>query len=181
MSGKKPTWLYCLILCLLCGCAAYATSAEQPAAPNIQLHAKSVYLVVSMETAPAQGLIEGLLEEKRAGWHQLIADAITNSQLFSEIYREPGADYELRVAPRKMPQLESHYNLFSDVTLEMEAEWTLTATLTDKVVMRKMIKTRHSDGADVMNALAKNNKARAGLIRKNIQEGLRAVSLLELE
>lgn len=167
----------------LTGCASTAIpSSVVQTIPNLHKYAKSVYVTVSITPTPGESLLERSERVTSKTWEQLVKQSIINTQLFFQIYDEPGADYVLNISPYKMPKLEGfHFNMFSDMTLQMESEWTLTDAVSNKVVMRKIIKTTHSAGADHMEAYAKHVITKAGLVQKNIQEGLLAVSKLNLE
>lgn len=173
----RSVWL---VLVLGFANVAMASSAEPQ--PALRQHAKSVFVMVTMETPPVSGVVEAINETKQPEWANNIKQAIQKTGVFAELYAEPGADYTLKVAIKNVPVLAGwHFNLFSAMTLEMESEWTLVATLTDVVVMKKTIKTTHSDGASVMNALEKHQVTNRGLVAKNIADGLLAISLLTLD
>lgn len=171
------------LIFVLAGCANTAIpSSVVPPISNIHKHVnKSVYVTISIEQTTSENLMERMNSMTSKSWENLVKQSIVNSQLFSQVYDEPGADFVLNVSPFKMPKLEGfHANLFSDMTLQMESEWILTDA-DNKIVMREIIKTVHSAGADHMEAFAKYEITKAGLIQKNIREGLLAVSKLNLQ
>ncbi|MFG6429880.1 hypothetical protein [Roseateles sp. LYH14W] len=170
------------LLALALGLAGSALAADADTQPALRQHAKSVFASVTLETPPAVGSVQVMTETKLPEWTHNIQQAIQKSGVFAELYSEPGADYTLKVVIRKVPVMEGwHFNIFSAMTLEMEAEWTLVATLTDAVVMKQLIKTVHSDGASAWNAVEKHQITNRGLIAKHIAEGLSALSQLKLE
>jgi len=171
-----------VVFVLTLGLSQVARATENEPSQALHHHAKSVYVLVVMDTPPITDNIEGLYETKQAEWLKILKQEITKSKVFAELYSEPGADYTLKMTIKRVPPLAGwHFNLFSNMTLEMESEWTLVTTLSDEVIMKKAITTSHSDGASVMAALEKHQITKRGLMLKNIAEGLLAISQLKLD
>ena len=183
MISKLSPWLQCVaLLSIALSFLDYSTvvAAEQQA--HLRQHSKSLFVLATLETPPLADRLESLNETKLPQWTNSIKQELQKTKVFAELFPEPGADYTLKVSIKKVPVMGGwHFNPFSAMTLEMESEWTLVATLTDKVVMKRTIKTVHSDGASVWDAYEKHQVTNRGLISKNISEGILALSLLNLD
>jgi len=110
-----------------------------------------------------------------------IEESIIENNLFTQVINgnsENGSDYLLSVSIINMSKPMFGANL----TVNMEAGWSLSDLKTKKIFMRKAIKSSHT--ATMKEAFVGVTRFRfavEGAIRKNIESGLMAISKLELE
>jgi len=91
--------------------------------------------------------------------------------------RAPGADYELTVTIVDLARPVAGF----DMTVEMEAAWSLVQSHTGNVVMRRPIKSSgRATMGDEFGAVNRLRVAVERAARENIRQGLAAIGTLEL-
>lgn len=102
-----------------------------------------------------------------------IEASIAKSELFQSVVQGKDGDYLLTVTVTRMDR--PMFGL--DLTVEMEAGWALSKVSDKSVVMRKVVKSSFTATfSDAFAAVTRLRLAVEGVTRKNIEEGLKAVS-----
>ena len=106
-----------------------------------------------------------------------IEDAITQKEVFARIVQGSGADYELSVRVIYLARPVYGFTL----TVDMETIWTLTKISDNSIVMRKAIKSAGTaTGGDSLIGLVRVRVAVENAARGNIDQGLKAITELEI-
>lgn len=106
-----------------------------------------------------------------------LVEAITKSQTFSQVVQGKGGDYQLLVNIVSMEQ--PTFGL--DMTVKMEAGWTLKNIATGQVVWQEAIKSQHTaTTGDAFVGTTRLRMANEGAARNNIKQGLARISRLNL-
>lgn len=106
-----------------------------------------------------------------------IEESIKTTRAFSKVMRAPGADYELTVTIVDLARPVAGF----DMTVEMEAAWSLVQSHTGNVVMRRPIKSSgRATMGDEFGAVNRLRVAVERAARENIRQGLAAIGTLEL-
>lgn len=106
-----------------------------------------------------------------------LIEAITKSQVFSQVIQGKGGDYELNVGIISMDQP----SFGMDFTVKMEAGWTLKNAVSGAVVWQKAIKSQHTaTTSDAFVGTTRLRLASEGAARNNIKQGLAEISRLKL-
>lgn len=108
---------------------------------------------------------------------QALVEAITKSQVFSQVIEGKGGDYLLTVMLVSMQQP----SFGASFTVKMEAGWSLTRAGTGAVVWQESVQSAHT--ATVGDAFVGTERLRLateGAARNNIKQGLSKISGLKL-
>ena len=106
-----------------------------------------------------------------------IEESIKTTGVFSKVVRAPGADYELTVAIIDLARPVAGF----DMTVEMEAAWSLVQSKTGDVVMRRSVKSSgRATMGDEFGAVNRLRVAVERAARENIRQGLGVIGALEL-
>ena len=161
---------------VLGGCASAAHKENMAAEPL----ASARKLPYSVSVTTAGGQETGAMDSSNVANADLkaaIEDSITRSSLFKSVVQGRNGDYDLTVT---VTQLDKP--LFgASFTVTVEAGWSLVRASDKSVVMRKAIKTSHTAAmGDSLVGTTRLRLAVEGAVRKNISEGLRAISALPI-
>lgn len=154
------------------GCAAPAHKENMEAAPI----ASTRKLPYSVSVQTSGGQETGAMDSSNVSNADLkaaIESSITKSSLFRNVVQGRNGDYELTVTVAQLTK-----PLFgASFTVTMEAGWSLVRTSDRSVVMRKAIKSSHTAAmGDSLVGVTRLRLAVEGAVRKNIEEGLKAIS-----
>ena len=164
------------VAAVMSGCATPATFEGMVPGDydTARKHAKSVSVQVSGG------------QETNAAWKSQISDeafakalveAITKSQTFSQVVQGKGGNYQLLVSIIGMEQP----TFGMDMTVKMEAGWTLKNAATGQVVWQQAIKSQHTaTPGDAFVGTTRLRLANEGAAKNNIKQGLAKISRLNL-
>jgi hypothetical protein len=156
----------------LAGCASGAHKENMSAAPTVPL--KKLPYAVSVDTRG--GAETGAMDSSNVSNADLkaaIEASITQSSLFKSVVQGKSGDYELTVT---VTQLEKP--LFGGAfTVTLETGWSLVKTSDKTIAMRKAVRTSHTaEFSDSLIGATRLRLAVEGAVRKNISEGMQAIS-----
>ena len=162
---------------VLGGCATAAHKENMAAAAPLTPVKKLPY---SVSVTAAGGQETGALDSSNVANADLkaaIEESISRSSLFKSVVQGKNGDYDLVVT---VTQLDKP--LFgASFTVTVEAGWSLVRASDKSVVMRKAIKTSHTAAmGDSLVGTTRLRLAVEGAVRKNISEGLQAISALPI-
>jgi hypothetical protein len=163
--------------CMLSGCASPALQEAMVAhaIPEVRQHNKTIS-IKTQGGAEIDGL--GRSDISNNDFAKAIEKSIIENELFTQVIHSTGSDYVLNVAIVSMNK-----PVFGgDFTVDMESAWTLSDPVTPKNIMRKSIKSSHTATmGEAFGGAKRLRLAVEGAARKNIQQGLMAISELHLE
>lgn len=158
------------------GCASPATR-EAMSAQNLTLAKKHPYDVSVNTRGGNETSAMDSSNISDADLKAAIESSIAESKLFKSVIQEKGGDYELSVTVTQM----SKPIIGASFTVDLETGWSLVKTSDQSVAMRKVIKSSHTATmGDSLLGAARLRMAVEGAARKNIAEGLAAISALDL-
>jgi hypothetical protein len=160
----------------LAGCAAPAHRENMA----VEAVATTKKLPYSVKVEARGGADTGVMDSSNVANADLkaaIETSIAKSNLFRQVVQGPGGDYELMVTITEM----SKPVFGASFTVKMEAAWSLVKASDKSVVMRKVVKSENtaSMGESIV-AVTRLRLAVEGAVRKNIAEGLQAISALPI-
>lgn len=160
----------------LAGCAAPAHKENMAVAPTMQL--RQVPSTVSVETRG--GRETGAADSSNVSNADLkaaIEDSITKTKLFKSVVQGQKGDYELTVTVTELTK-----PLFgASFTVTFEAGWSLVKVSDRSIVLRKAVKSTHTaEFSDSLVGVTRLRLAVEGAVKKNIEEGLQAISAAQL-
>ena len=160
----------------LAGCAAPAQRENMAAAP-IASSKKLPYTVV-VQTRGGQDT--GAMDSSNVSNTDLkaaIESSIAQSHLFKSVVQGKDGDYDLTVTVTQLTK-PSFGGAF---TVSLETGWSLVRASDKSVALRKSIKTSHTaELSDSFVGATRLRLAVEGAVRKNITEGLQAISELSI-
>lgn len=165
-----------IIANILSGCASPASKDAMLA--NSSLVTKQHNKTISITTQGGEEL-DGL---GRSGVSDIdlakaIEGSIVESKLFRQVIHSNVSDYVLNVAIVSI----SKPIFGGNFTVDMEAAWSLSELTTNKIVMRKSIKSSHTATMEQsFGGATRLRLAVEGAARENIEQGLIALSELQL-
>jgi hypothetical protein len=160
----------------LAGCAAPAQKDNMAAEPVVAT--KKLPYSVHVETRGGQDT--GALDSSNISNAELkaaIETSILKTQLFKSTVQGSNGDYELAVTVTQLTK-----PVFgASFTVTLETGWSLVKTSDKSVVMRKAVTSSHTaELSDSLLGITRMRLAVEGAVRKNIVQGLQAVSDLPL-
>ena len=160
----------------LAGCAAPAQ--KEAMATDAIASTKKLPYSVSVDTRG--GAETGAMDSSNVSNADLkaaIESSIAKTSLFKQVVQGKNGDYELVVTVTQM----SKPSFGASFTVAMEAGWTLMKTSDKSIVMRKAVKSEHTATvSDAFVGMTRLRLAVEGAVRKNIAEGLQAISALPI-
>jgi hypothetical protein len=169
-----------LVLCgcvvLLGGCATATTSTGM--VPTSYEVARTHPQTVSVNVTGGQETGSmGKPQISNATFQQALVESITKSQTFSRVVEGASGDYVLTVVLFSMDQPTMGF----DLTVKMEAGWTLKRADTGVTVWQEAIRSVYTaTTSDAFAAVTRLRLATEGAARNNIAEGLSKISKLNL-
>ena len=180
MSGKNYHYmvnLSVLVLCclsVLAGCATVQTKRLVPESYEVEKrHPKTVEIKISGGIKSVMGAIQQIPIEK---YKEAFYIAMQQSKIFSAINKE-NSDYRLDIIVYGMKH-EKSGNLFV-YNQTAYSNWKLTDTDTNKIVFQERVDTTGSHTA--FSGATRTVRATEDAVRKNIKEGIRRLSELDLK
>lgn len=166
-----------LSVAVLAGCAApadpSAMTVSAATTPITRKHAQSV------SVQAAGGNETGLMDSSNVADADLkaaIEASIAQTGVFSRVVQGKGADYELTVSIVSLAKPLIGFTF----TVDMETAWVLVKASDRSIVMRKTFRASHSATVgDAFPAVVRLRLAVEGATRKNIEQGLQAISALD--
>ena len=160
----------------LAGCAAPAQKENMEAAPLKS--ARKMPYSVAVDTRG--GAETGAMDSSNVSNGDLksaIESSITKSSLFKSVVQGRGADYELTVTVTQLSK-----PVFGGAfTVTLETGWSLVKVSDKSVVMRKAVRSEHTATmSDSFVGVTRLKMAVEGAVRKNISDGLQAISDLPI-
>lgn len=161
---------------VLSGCASSA-NREAMTAQDMQVAKRHERTVVVKTTGGSE---TGAMDSSNiadADFKAAIEDSIKNSKVFQSVVQGKESDYDLSVS---IVQLEKPVFGLT-FTVNMEAAWVLVKQSDRSVVMKKSVKSTHSASfSDAAAGVTRLRLAVEGAAKKNIEQGLQAISTLSL-
>ena len=174
---RLPTLIGCLatLMLLLAGCASAPATTEGMAANSYDVVQQHRGTVAVQTSGGEEASLTHPAQISDAALAQAIEEAILASGVFDEV--APAADYRLSVQLFSLEQPTIGFSM----SVHMEAGWTLTRLADDEIVWRESISSSFAGGAfDAFSAVERIRLATEGAARRNIQEGIRKLSELDL-
>lgn len=165
------------IAVLLSGCASPASKDALIAhdIPEIQHHQKTV--AISTQGGHETSAMDSS-NVSNSDFARAIEESVIENDLFTQVIHDNGSDYLLNVTIVNMSK-----PLFgASFTVTMEAAWSLSDSKTKKFVMRESIKSSHTTTmGEAFAGVTRLRIALEGAVRENIQQGIIAISKLNLD
>jgi hypothetical protein len=179
-SSRKQIWRSIAVLCavaaLIGGCATPATYEGMVPAKfeTAKKHAQTVSVAV---TGGKETDSVGTPQISDAAFRDALVGSIKNSQVFSGVVEGKGGNYLLTVSLFSMQQPIFGF----DLTVTLEAGWTLQPASGGAPVWQESIKSAHTATvSDSFAAVTRLRLATEGAAKKNIEQGLAKISQLNL-
>lgn len=179
-SPREQMWpsvaVLCAVAALIGGCATPATHEGMIPAKleTAKKHAQTISVAV---TGGKETDSVGTPQISDAAFRDALVGSIKNSQVFSSVIEGKGGDYLLTVSLFSMQQPIFGF----DLTVTMEAGWTLQRASGGAPVWQESIKSVHTATvSDAFAAVTRLRLATEGAAKKNIEQGLTKISQLNL-
>jgi len=180
MTNNKSFILLLLLVGIAIGLSGCASPASKDAMiahdiPIVQHHRKTV--AISTQGGSDTGALDSS-NVSNSDFAKSIEESVIENGLFTRVIHDNGSDYLLNVTIINMSKPVFGGNL----TVSMEAAWSLSDPITKKFVMRESIKSSHT--ATMGEAFAGVTRLRLaveGAVRENIRQGIMAISKLNIE
>lgn len=171
-ASRARLFLCATAVAVLAGCASPAHKENMVGAPSVAT--KKLPYSVTVNTRG--GLETGIADSSNVSNADLkaaIESSILSSQLFKQVVQGSRGDYELTVTVTQLSK-----PLFGGAfTVTLETAWSLVKASDKSVAMRKSITASHTaELSDSLIGVTRLRLAVEGAVRKNIAQGLQAVS-----